>query len=253
VSKTQPETSKIYIVGAGPGAKDLLTLRAYELLKQCDCIIYDNLISDEILDIIPSNAVKHYAGKQKANHHMPQPDINQLLVDLALTGKYKTIIRLKGGDPFIFGRGGEECQLLIQNNISFEVVPAVTASLGCGALANIPLTHRDYVSGVQFITGHGCKEVSPNINWQTLADDKLTLVVYMGLTNAAEISANLIKHGMVGDMPVAVIQDGTTYKQKAYKGILQDLKILITNNNIKSPAIIIIGKVVNAIDNLIDN
>lgn len=234
--------SIVYLLGAGPGDPELLTLKAARILKSAQAVVYDNLISEEILKLIPKKAEKIFAGKTKSRHLLKQPEINALLVKLSK--KYKTVVRLKGGDPFIFGRGGEEVEALRKAKVKFEVVPGITAAQGCSAAIGIPLTHRDYVSGVHFFTGHGCHDLEPDVDWQVLANEDKTLVIYMGLTNIKMIVKRLLEHGMKKSVPAAVIENGTTKKQREFYGKLSELPKLLEKNAVKSPALIIIGRVV---------
>jgi uroporphyrin-III C-methyltransferase len=205
--------------------------------------VYDNLISAAILKLIPKNAHKVFAGKTKSRHLLKQEEINDLLIALAKT--HKKVVRLKGGDPFIFGRGGEEIEALRKAGIKFEVVPGITAAQGCSAAIGIPLTHRNYVSGVHFFTGHGCHEMEPNVDWQVLASEDKTLVIYMGLTNIKTIVKRLIEHGMDRKTPAAVVENGTTKKQRQFFGKLHELPKILKDNDVKSPALIMIGQVTN--------
>lgn len=236
---------KVILVGAGPGDPDLLTVKALRLLQKADVVVHDRLVSEEILAEINPAAMTYFVGKQAGHHCVPQSGINQLLVDLALEGKQ--VIRLKGGDPFIFGRGGEEIEALLPHNIEFEVVPGITAASGCAAYAGIPLTHRDYTQGVQFITGH-LKNDEQQLDWGTLGKAKHTLVFYMGLTQSAGIQDNLITNGMASDTPVAIIENGTTKKQQSFHGTLADLSVLA--KTAKSPSLIVIGHVTQLSDQL---
>lgn len=233
---------KVYLIGAGPGDPELITLKAVNIIKRADAVVYDKLISQDVLDYIPEDAEKIYVGKSKSNHTLKQQEINELLVELA--GKHKTVVRLKGGDPFIFGRGGEEVEELVKNNIEFEVVPGVTAAAACGAMLGIPLTHRDYVSGVHFFTGHGCHEIEPNLDWKILADEDKTLCIYMGLTNIEIICKRLVEYGMPADMSCAVVENGTMENQREFFSTISELPEAINNSGFKSPALIFIGKVV---------
>lgn len=233
----------VFIVGAGPGDPGLLTLKAAECLKKADVVVYDRLVSDEILDMVPASTEKIFAGKAARDHFMPQDEINQTLVDLARLDK--TVVRLKGGDPFIFGRGSEEAMFLAEHNVNFEIVPGITASAGCGAYAGIPLTHRGYVTGVRFVTGH-CREGQHlDLNWESMADPNTTLVIYMGLINVQKISDELIKAGLPGDMPAAGIERGTTPEQRTILTTLKDLPACIDRADLKAPSLLIIGKVVD--------
>lgn len=237
--------SKVYLIGAGPGDPELLTLKAARILREAEAVVYDNLISNEILKLIPKKAEKIFAGKTKSQHLLKQGEINQLLVELSK--KYKTVVRLKGGDPFIFGRGGEEVAALRKAKVKFEVVPGITSAQGCAASIGVPLTHRDYVSGVHFFTGHGCKDLEPDVEWQVLANEDKTLVIYMGLTNIKTIVKRLVEHGMRKSTPAAVVENGTTKKQRQFFGKLGDLPKILEQNQVKSPALIIIGRVIDSL------
>ena len=231
-------TGKVILVGSGPGDPDLLTVKALRLLQQAEVVVHDRLVSAEIIALINPQAECFFVGKQAGYHCVPQSGINQLLVDLALKGKQ--VIRLKGGDPFIFGRGGEELEALLPFNIPFEVVPGITAASGCAAYAGIPLTHRDYTQGVQFITGH-LKDDANQLDWPLLGKATHTLVFYMGLTQSSGIAHNLIEYGMSADMPVAIVEKGTSKQQRTLQGSLKDLGDLAAQA--ESPSLIIIGKV----------
>lgn len=238
----------ISLVGAGPGDPDLLTLKAYKLIQQADVIVYDRLVSDPILELIPHGTKRVYVGKATAEHHMNQDEINQLLVNLAKQNR--NVVRLKGGDPFIFGRGSEEAQYLIENNINFEYVPGITAASACSAYAGIPLTHRGVASSVRLITGH-CRADKPlDLNWKSLADESTTLVFYMGLASLPQLREELIKAGLPADTPAAAIENGTTNKQRRCLSTLNNLPADVKTMLIKSPALIIIGKVVNFAEEL---
>lgn len=232
---------EVYIVGAGPGDLGLLTIKALHLIQQADVVFYDYLVSTEILDTANKKAKKIAVGKRAGNHSVPQKQINQLLVDYALQGK--KVCRLKGGDPFIFGRGGEEVQTLVANQIPFQIVPGVTAASGCSAYAGIPLTHRDYAQTVQFVTGHLKKDGS-ELNWQSLAEKNQTLVIYMGKMRSAHISQQLMNYGRDASTPVAIIENGTLSEQRVVLGKLSELADLVEDNQIGSPALMVIGEVV---------
>ncbi|MDR2250998.1 siroheme synthase CysG [Acinetobacter sp.] len=232
---------EVYLVGAGPGDPELLTLKALRLMQQADVVIYDRLVSQPILELCRRDATKIYVGKARSNHSVPQDGINALLVEYAQQGK--RVCRLKGGDPFIFGRGGEEIQELFQAGVPFQVVPGITAASGCSAYAGIPLTHRDYAQSVRFLTGH-LKEGSPELPWDELVYENQTLVLYMGLVGLERICEQLIAHGQRADMPVALISKGTTPEQKVVVGSLADIASKVTEHQIHAPTLTIIGEVV---------
>jgi uroporphyrin-III C-methyltransferase len=234
---------KVILVGAGPGDADLLTVKALRLLQQAEVVVHDRLVSDEIIALINPLADCFFVGKEAGHHCVPQNGINQLLVDLALQGK--NVIRLKGGDPFIFGRGGEELESLLPHNIRFEVVPGITAASGCAAYAGIPLTHRDHTQGVQFITGH-LKNDANQLDWPVLGKAKHTLVFYMGLTQSRGIADNLMQYGMAADTPVAIVENGTSQQQRCLQGTLAGLADLA--EQARSPSLIIIGHVTTLAD-----
>jgi uroporphyrin-III C-methyltransferase/precorrin-2 dehydrogenase/sirohydrochlorin ferrochelatase len=231
----------VSLVGAGPGDPDLLTFRALRLIQSADVIVYDRLVSKAILDLHRDDAQLLYAGKAKSVHSMAQESINELLVNLAQQGH--TVVRLKGGDPFIFGRGGEEIETLAERNIPFQVVPGITAASGCSAFAGIPLTHRDYAQSCVFVTGH-LKNGDVNLNWQDLQDQTQTIVIYMGLTGLQRICEKLIAIGRSPDTPAALIEQGTTPDQRVHSSTLQDLPGHIESRHVKAPTLLIIGGVV---------
>ena len=231
---------EVYLVGAGPGDPDLLTFRALRLMQQADVIVYDRLVSLPIMALARRDADRIYVGKEQRNHALPQEKINQLLVRLAKEGK--RVLRLKGGDPFIFGRGGEEIETLMQEGVLFQVVPGITAAAGCAAYAGIPLTHRDYAQSVVFATGH-LQDGTINLNWKALVQEKQTCVFYMGLTGLKVICHELINHGMAPDMPMALIEQGTTDQQKVYTGTLKTFSVW-NEHHVKPPTLIIVGEVV---------
>jgi len=233
---------EVYLVGAGPGDPELLTLKALRLMQQADVIIYDRLVSPAILELCRRDADKIYVGKARSNHSVAQEGINALLVEYAAQGK--RVCRLKGGDPFIFGRGGEEIQELFAAGVAFQVVPGITAASGCSAYAGIPLTHRDYAQSVRFLTGH-LKEGSPELPWKELVYENQTLVLYMGLVGLEKICAQLIAHGQRPNMPVALISKGTTPEQKVVVGTLADIASKVSEYQIQAPTLTIIGEVVS--------
>lgn len=233
---------EVYLVGAGPGDPDLLTFKALRLLQKADVILYDRLVAPEIVDLSRKDSEKIYVGKRMADHAVSQPDINEMLVKFAKAGK--RVCRLKGGDPFIFGRGGEEIEKLVEHNISFQVVPGITAASGCASYAGIPLTHRDCAQSVQFVTGHQ-QENGVDLDWAGLASGQQTLVFYMGLSNLSQICDELINHGMDKNQPAALIQQGTTKNQKVIEGSIKSLPDLLSKEKVKAPTLIIIGQVVS--------
>lgn len=247
MEKNEPHHGEVYLVGAGPGDPDLLTFRALRLMHKADVVLYDNLVSKPILEMTRRDATRIYVGKKKSNHAMPQEEINELLVRLALEGK--RVLRLKGGDPFIFGRGGEEIEKLSSQGVAFQVVPGITAASGVSSYAGIPLTHRDHAQSCVFVTGH-LKDNSMDLDWEMLARPRQTVVVYMGLTGIDVLCSKLVEHGLPAATPAAVVQQGTTRNQKVVTGTLADLPEVARASELAAPTLIIIGGVVTLRDKL---
>lgn len=238
------KAGKVYLVGAGPGDPDLISVKGMDCIRRADSIIYDNLINARLLDAASPGAEKFYVGKSADAHAMEQSDINRLLVDQAKEGR--VVVRLKGGDPFVLGRGGEEAETLAQHGIAFEVVPGITSAIAVPAYAGIPVTHRGLASSFAIITGHEDPDKeSSSINWEKLATAVDTLVFLMGMKNLPQIVAKLIEHGRPPETPVAVIKDGTSPQQKTVAGCLKDIVARVNRAKLKAPVIIVVGEVVN--------
>lgn len=242
------DTSTVYLVGAGPGDPELLTVKAARLIQEAEVVVYDRLIAPAILDLIPVSSRRIYVGKQRSNHTLDQEQINKLLVELSHS--YEKVVRLKGGDPYIFGRGSEEAQCLSRNGIAFEVVPGITAASACSAYSGIPLTHRGMARSVQFITGHFRNDELFQFNWQRFSDPELTLVFYMGLNNLPTICTQLMAAGRPAQTPAAIIENGSTPQQRRLVSDLLHLPQVAMNENFQSPSLIIIGEVVRLADDL---
>ena len=233
---------EVALIGAGPGDPGLLTLRAWSLLQQADAVVYDRLVSDSLMQLLPTTCARHYVGKTSGYHSLPQPQINQLLVDLAQQNL--RVVRLKGGDPFIFGRGAEELEYLLKHGINGQVVPGVTAAAGCSAYAGIPLTHRDLAHSCQFITGHLQEDGALQLPWSSLVEGKQTLVFYMGLASLGEISRNLIAAGLPVDTPAALIGNGTRADQRVVRCTLKQLPSMAQEQQLTPPTLTVVGQVV---------
>jgi len=238
----------VSLVGAGPGDAELMTVKAVRLLQQADAVVYDRLVSSEILDLIPTGVSRISVGKEVGKHCVPQEQINEIIINLAKSGR--RIVRLKGGDPYMFGRGGEEILALKEHHIDFEVVPGITAASGCSTYSGIPLTHRGMSRRVQFITGHFNNNEPLNLNWQSIADPDSTIVIYMGLSNLPLAIHSLIDAGLPASTPAAAVQDGTTPSQQRLITTLDQLNDAIHQQHMRAPVMIIIGEVVSLADEL---
>ena len=247
MTPTDKNLGCVYLVGAGPGDPELLTVKAARLITDADVLVYDHLVSDAVMALVNPVAEKIYAGKQRGNHALPQEQLNDLLVKLA--GQGKRVVRLKGGDPYIFGRGGEEVQTLRARGIRFEVVPGITAATGVAAYAGIPLTHRDYAQACIFVTGH-LKDGSMNLDWPGLARRRQTVVIYMGLNGLPQLCEQLIIHGLPETWPVAIVQHGSLPTQRTVAGTLATLPALASAAKLRAPTLIIVGEVVLLHDEL---
>lgn len=232
----------VSLIGAGPGDPELLTVKALKRIQNAEVVVYDRLVSQDIMDLVPPKTALYPVGKKPRSHPIPQEEINQLLVDLAREGK--RVARLKGGDPFIFGRGSEEAAELVKAGISYEVIPGITAAQGCASSLNLPLTHRGLATGLRYVTGHCQKDVPLDLDWASLADPNTTLVIYMGLAAIDEISAKLIEHGMPANMPAAAISKGTTSEERKVFGTLTTIGQQAKNANLPTPCLFMIGDVV---------
>ncbi|CUR51210.1 Uroporphyrinogen-III methylase [Nitrosotalea devaniterrae] len=242
-------TGKVFIVGAGPGDPKLITLKAVESIKSADVVLYDRLVSKKIVAMIPKRAEKMYVGRDVGDDYKHQDTTNDLMVKFAK--KNKTVVRLKGGDPFIFGRGGEEAEFLKKHKVKYEIIPGVTSGMGSAAYSGIPLTHREYASSVVFVTGHeDAKKTEGVVEWKKLAKSVDTIVIMMGLSRLEIISKKLISGGLSKNTPVAVIQNGTTDEHRMIKGTLSSISKKVTEAKIRPPSIVIVGKVVNLSDKI---
>ncbi len=241
LERTEKVQGEVYLIGAGPGDPELLTLKAFRLIQQAEVVLYDRLVSDEVMALLNPEAEKVYVGKRRADHAVPQEGINQLLVKYAKQGK--RVARLKGGDPFIFGRGGEEIETLFEEGVSFQVVPGITAASGCASYAGIPLTHRDHAKSVQFITGQ-LKDGTVDVPWPELVATDKTLVFYMGLKSLPVICEQLMAHGVSPEMPAAIVEKGTTREQRVLSSKVADIAELIKREDVASPSLFIVGSVV---------
>ena len=232
---------RVFLVGAGPGDPDLLTVKALRCLENADVVVYDRLVSPEVLNLAPVGAARICVGKKPAHHPVPQEEINQLLVRLVQSNRQ--VVRLKGGDPFIFGRGSEEAMELARHGVPYEVVPGITAAQGCAAACNVPLTHRGLATGVRYLTGHCRQDADLDFDWQGLADPETTLVVYMGRANIEEIAGKLMEHGLEGDVPVLVVCDGTTSRARQLLTSLNRVSRDVAGAGFEGPVLFVVGQV----------
>jgi uroporphyrin-III C-methyltransferase len=246
--KSTLQSGEVALVGSGPGDAELLTIRALRFMEQADVAIYDRLVSDEIMALLPQNCERLYVGKEQAKHCVPQDKINELLVRYAQQGR--KVLRLKGGDPFIFGRGGEEAEFLLKNGISCHLCPGITAASGCTTYAGIPLTHRGVAQGCTFITGHTQNDGQLNLPWQSLSCSTQTVVFYMGINTLPSITEQLIKHGRDKNTPAALIRKGTQPEQQIFRGKLSSLSDLAAEHKVTPPTLIVIGDVVNQLTDI---
>ncbi|WP_226093304.1 uroporphyrinogen-III C-methyltransferase [Dickeya oryzae] len=231
----------VWLVGAGPGDAELLTIKALRVIQQADVVVHDRLVSADIMALVARDTLRIDVGKQQGNHTLPQPQINQLLMELAQAGQ--RVVRLKGGDPFIFGRGGEEMDYLHQRGVRCHVVPGITAATGCAAAVGLPLTHRDCAQSVRFITGHA-RDGEPQLDWETLGAGQQTLVFYMGLSHASRLCLKLIAHGLPASTPLAIIERGTQPEQRVMTATLATLPALMARYQPQSPSLLVVGEVV---------
>ncbi len=241
---TNPPSGTVYLVGAGPGDPELLTVKAQRLISRCDALVYDSLVPQEVLGLAPASCERHFVGKRRGHHSVPQPSTNAVLVELA--HRCECVVRLKGGDPFLFGRGGEEAAHLVQRGVAVEVVPGVTSGIAAPAYAGIPVTHRSAGSSVTFVTGH--EEIDkrrPSVDWQALATASDGLVIYMGLHNLPRIAKELMAGGLPADTPAAVIQQGTVEGQRCLKAPLGDIAEQAKAQVFRSPSIVLVGAVID--------
>lgn len=236
---TEPGT--VFLVGAGPGDPDLLTVKALKLLYAADVVVHDRLVSPEVMALVPSTTPRLYVGKESGRHPCPQHRINQMLLDCALS--HRTVVRLKGGDPFVFGRGGEEAEFLTTRGIEVEIVPGITSAAACGAVCGVPLTHRGLATGVRFVTGHARDDRALDLNWASLADASTTLVVYMGLGTLPQIAARLMDHGLPGSTPFLAVENATTPQERRLLTTLHEAPLRVAAAGFVPPTLFVIGQV----------